>query len=145
VAWFRDPQGSFYRGRGGHYRGGRREEAVPSMVAGTRADGASGKGNDVSFKWERGSVVAHLPAVKVAGGLHGVDSAEMSGGGGFVAVRPKEEKRGASWLSRKGEVAQEGRGKGAGQPGGEGGQASAGLGQSKRLKPCWADAENKKK
>jgi hypothetical protein len=53
----------------------------------------------------------------------------MSGGGGCVAVRPEEEKGGAGWQGQKGEVAQEGRGKGAGRPGGEGGQASAGLGQ----------------
>jgi hypothetical protein len=38
--------GSFYRGQGGHWRGNWREEGVPSMAAGTRADGASGKGND---------------------------------------------------------------------------------------------------
>jgi hypothetical protein len=37
---------SFYRGRGGHWRGGRREEGVPSMAVGTGADGVSGKGND---------------------------------------------------------------------------------------------------
>jgi hypothetical protein len=42
--------------RGGHWRGGRREEGAPSMVAGTGADGASGKGNyetDVSKGGER--------------------------------------------------------------------------------------------
>jgi hypothetical protein len=56
VAWFGDPRGSFYRARGGHWRGGRREEGAPSMVAGTGADGASGKGNyetDVSKGGER--------------------------------------------------------------------------------------------
>jgi hypothetical protein len=42
----RGSSGSFYRARGGHWRGGRREEGAPSMAAGTRADGASGKGND---------------------------------------------------------------------------------------------------
>jgi hypothetical protein len=36
----------FYRGRGGHWRGDRREEGAPSMVAGMGADGVSGKGND---------------------------------------------------------------------------------------------------
>jgi hypothetical protein len=41
-------------------------------------------------------------------------------------------------------VAQERRGKGAGRPRGEGGQSSTGPGQSKRLKPCWVGAENKK-
>jgi hypothetical protein len=31
---------------------------------------------------ERGGVAAHLPTVKVAGGLHGVGGIGMSGGGG---------------------------------------------------------------
>jgi hypothetical protein len=53
VAWFGDPRGSFYRGRGGQWRGGRREEGAPSMAAGMGADGASRKGNDVSFGGER--------------------------------------------------------------------------------------------
>jgi hypothetical protein len=42
----RGSSGSFYRGQGGHWRGGRREEGVPSMAADMEADGASGKGND---------------------------------------------------------------------------------------------------
>jgi hypothetical protein len=54
VTWFGDPRGSFYRGRGGHWRGGRIVEGAPSMVARTGADGASGKGNDISFGGERG-------------------------------------------------------------------------------------------
>jgi hypothetical protein len=82
--------------------------------------------------------------VKVDGGLHGVGGPGMSGGASYVAIRPEEEKGGASWLGQKGEVAQERRGKGASRLGGERGQVPAGLGQSKRLKPCWADAENKK-
>jgi hypothetical protein len=54
VAWFGDPRGIFYRGRGGQWRGDRREEGAPSMATGTGADGALGKGNDVSFEGERG-------------------------------------------------------------------------------------------
>jgi hypothetical protein len=34
----------FYRGRGGHWRGDRREEGAPSMVAGMGADGGVGEG-----------------------------------------------------------------------------------------------------
>jgi hypothetical protein len=42
----RASSGSFYRGRGGHWRGAQREEGAPSMAAGMGADGTSGKGND---------------------------------------------------------------------------------------------------
>jgi hypothetical protein len=54
-----------------------------------------------------GGVAAHLPAVKVAGGLHGVGGAGMSDGGGCVAVRGRRPNRGGE--------------EGAGRPGGEGG------------------------
>jgi hypothetical protein len=40
------------------------------------------------FEGRGGGVVAHLPAVKVVEGLHGISGAGMSGGGGCVAVRP---------------------------------------------------------
>jgi hypothetical protein len=56
VGMVRGSSGSFYRGRGGHWRGGRREEGAPSMAAGIGANGASGKGNhetDVSKGGER--------------------------------------------------------------------------------------------
>jgi hypothetical protein len=53
MAWFRDSRGSFYRGRGGHWRGGRREKGAPSVAVGMGADGASRKGNNVSFGGER--------------------------------------------------------------------------------------------
>jgi hypothetical protein len=42
----RGSSGSFYRGRGGPWRGSWREEGVLSMAADMEADGASGKGND---------------------------------------------------------------------------------------------------
>jgi hypothetical protein len=52
----RGSSGTFYRGQGGHWRGGRRAEGAPSMATCTGADGASGKGNDetdVSMGGER--------------------------------------------------------------------------------------------
>jgi hypothetical protein len=36
-----------------------------------------------------GSVAAHLPTVKVAGGLHGVGGARMSGSGGYFCSMKK--------------------------------------------------------
>jgi hypothetical protein len=56
VGMVRGSSGSFYRGRGGHWRGGRREEGVPSMAAGIGTNGVSRKGNhetDVSKGGER--------------------------------------------------------------------------------------------
>jgi hypothetical protein len=38
---------------------------------------------------ERGGVVAHLPTVKVAGGLHGVIGARISGSGGCFCSMKK--------------------------------------------------------
>jgi hypothetical protein len=73
-------------------------------------------------------VVAHLPAVKVAGGLHDVDGARMRGDGGCVAIRPEEEEGGTGWLGQKGEAAQDRRGRRAGLEGKEA-MAPAGLGQ----------------
>jgi hypothetical protein len=40
----RGSSGSFYRGRGGHWRGGRREDGVPSMAARTGAEWGAGEG-----------------------------------------------------------------------------------------------------
>jgi hypothetical protein len=66
VAWFGDPRGIFYRGRGGQWRGDRREEGAPSMAAGTGADGALGREMTSVSKGRGGGVVAHFPTVKVA-------------------------------------------------------------------------------
>jgi hypothetical protein len=38
---------------------------------------------------ERGGMEAHLPVMKVAGGLHGIDDARMSSGGGCFCSMKK--------------------------------------------------------
>jgi hypothetical protein len=43
-------------------------------------------------------VAAHLPTVKVAGGLHGVGGARMSGSGGYFCSMKKAGEAGFGWV-----------------------------------------------
>jgi hypothetical protein len=118
VAWFRDHRGSFYRGRGGHWRGDRREEEAPSMAAGMGADGASVKGNDASFRGERGR--------------RGCSSPCGEGGRRPTWRWWRQNERRWRLRGRSGEAAQQRRGRGSGPSW-----------RGRRLGTCWAGSIKK--
>jgi hypothetical protein len=99
VAWFGDPRGSFYRVQGGHWRGGRREEGAPSMVARewgrafrtiiSEARTTSGRGCDEADALGR---LAHAEE----GGAVAAAVASQEGGGGLAFGRRKEKRERAS-------------------------------------------------
>jgi hypothetical protein len=102
VAWFGDSRGSFYRVRGGHCRGGRREEGAPSMAAGSGCfqDGRFRSYDDIGEGMRCGRCFGST--CSRGGGRCGGGSGSKLRRRRWLGLRPEEGEEGAGlgWAER---------------------------------------------